>query len=244
MNRTIGRRRLMRRAGLGLGVATAATAIAFAAQPGASAGVTAERSVGTATVNVVHGIPAVAVKVCVDGEPAIRGFQYGEKVTGSTLPAGTHRVRVVPAGKPCSAPALLKERYMLDPGKNYTIVAALRPSGSPALKAFRNQVGATDPGTARVTVRHTAQAPAVNVWAGGTKLIAGKEFSWGDARTLAVPAGSYRLKVTLPGDREPVIGPRQLTLRAGTAYQVHAVGDPGRYRLVVIPAHVGTSHQE
>jgi hypothetical protein len=242
MNRLAGCGRRIRRAGLGLGVATAAAAMAVTAQPGASGMEAAERSAGTATVNVVHGIPDVAVKVCVDGRPAIRGFRYGEHVTGAHLPAGLHRVRVVPAGNRCSAPALLKQRYRLDAGRNYTVVAALRPSGSPALMAFRNRIRPTDPGTARLTVRHTAQAPAVNVWANDTRLIGGKEFSWGDSRTLTVPADTYRAKATLPGDRAPVIGPQRLTLEPGTAYQVHAVGEPGRYRLVVVTVPVGIDH--
>jgi hypothetical protein len=154
----------------------------------------------------VHGIPGLKVKVCVDGQPAIRGFEYGERAVGVSVPAGTHRVRVVPAGKPCSAPKLLSHRYQLKPGENYTIVAAVRPDGAPRLAAFGNGVRPTDTGRARLTVRDTPQAPAVNVWAGGTKLIGGSGFSWGDGRTFAVPHDTYRVKVSLPGTKTPVIG--------------------------------------
>jgi hypothetical protein len=194
----------------------------------------------TATVNVVHGIPGLKVNVCVDGDPAVRNFEYGEKVVGVALPAGAHRVRVVAAGKPCSAAKLLKRRYMLEPGKNYTIVAAVRPSGAASLAAFTNRVRPTDAGKARLTVRHTAHAPAVNVWASRTKLIGGTRFSWGDGRTLAVPHGTYRVKVTLPGTTAPVIGPKRLTLRSGKAYQVYAVGTPHHYRLKVVGIRVGS----
>lgn len=194
----------------------------------------------TATVNVVHGIPGVTVKVCVDGRPAIRGFRYGEKVVGVALPAGTHRVRVVPAGKACSTAAVLRKRYELAAGTSYTIVAARGPKGAPRLPAFVNRVRPTKPGMARLTVRHTAQAPAVNVWAGPTRLVGGTGFTWGESRTVAVPRGTYRVKVTLPGARRPVIGPDHLRLRAGKAYQVHAVGTSGRYRLVVVRVDVGT----
>jgi hypothetical protein len=217
-------------------VAVAVLAV-LASLLGQAASAAADRK---ATVNVVHGIPGVAVKVCVDGKAAIRDFRYGEKVVGVALPAGTHRVRVVPATEPCSAPALLKERYRLDGGRNYTLVAAVKPSGKPTLAAFVNRVRPTEEGKARLTVRHAAAAPAVNVWAGSAKLIGGQKFTWGDQKTLAVPKGTYRVKVTLPGDREPVIGPRHLTLRAGNAYQVHAVGTADRYRLVVVPVRVGS----
>jgi hypothetical protein len=222
------------RAALAVAVAVLAVLASLLGQPANAA---ADRK---ARINVVHGIPGVAVKVCVDGKPAIRDFRYGEKVVGAALPAGAHRVRVVPAAEPCSSPAVLKARYHLDAGKNYTLVAARRPSGAAALAAFVNRVRPTEEGKARLTVRHTAAAPAVNVWAGSAKLVGGKKFTWGDQKTLAVPKGDYRVKVTLPGDRKPVIGPRHLTLRAGNAYQVHAVGTADRYRLVVVRVRVGT----
>jgi hypothetical protein len=221
------------RAACGAAVALVATVPALAAQPAGAA-------TRPATVNVVHGIPGVAVNVCVNGTAALEDFRYGEAATGVDLPAGSYRVRVVAADKGCRSAALLKERYQLRAGRSYTVVAALRPSGKPALPAFTNKVRPSPEGTARLTVRHTAAAPAVNVWAGRTRLIGGKRFTWGDEKTLAVPAGRYRVKVTLPGSRQPVIGPQRLTLRPGRAYQVHAVGTGDRYRLVVVKTRVGT----
>jgi Domain of unknown function (DUF4397) len=225
-------------AGLAAAAALGAAALAIPSQ--ASAAADGRASGGKAEVNVVHGIPGAKVKVCVDGAPAIRRFTYGEKVVGVALPAGRHRVRVVPTGRRCGSPAILRSRYALEAGDSYTIVACLKPSGTPKLRAFRNRVRPTDSGKARLTVRHTAMAPAVNVWADGSPLIAGRHFRWGDRESFPVPAGRYRVKVTLPGSDEPVIGPRRLSLRAGNAYQVHAVGEAGHYRLVVVRTHVGT----
>jgi hypothetical protein len=195
---------------------------------------------GTATVNVVHGIPGVEVKVCIDGKPVVDNFRYGDKIVGARLPATPHRVRVVAAGKPCRSSAILKSRYTLAKGGNYTIVANLNASGTPNLKAFVNNVKPTAPGKARLTVRHTAEAPAVNVWAGRTKIIAGTKFTWGKSATLAVPGATYQVKVTLPGSRQPVIGPTSKRVAAGRAYQVYAVGAPGHYRLVTVKTRVGT----
>jgi len=195
----------------------------------------------TATVNVVHGIPGVAVKVCVDGAAVVDHFRYGSTIVGAALPAGNHTVRVVPAGKRCASPAVLTQSYALQAGLNYTVVATLNASGTPNLKPYVNDVSRTRHGTARLTVRHTAQAPAVNVWAGSTKLISGRSFTWGSSATLGVPAGSYRVKVTLPSSAKPVIGPATVALGAGKAYQVYAVGSPGHYQLVSIVVNVGTS---
>jgi hypothetical protein len=217
---------------LGGGAAAACLATFVLATPAGAAGV--------ASVNVVHGIPGATVKVCVDGKAVADDFRYGHKIAGATLSAGTHTVRLVSAGKRCSASAILKAAYPLEAGRNYTLVANLNAAGTPNLRAFVNPVAPTEAATARLTVRHTAQAPAVNVWAGQTKLVGGTTFSWGKSRTLAVPAGTYPVKVTLPGSTKAVIGPATKTLHAGRAYQVYAVGSAANYRLVTVSIPVGT----
>ena len=220
------------RAALGVAVAAAGLTAGLVAAPATAAGM--------ATVNVVHGIPGVAVKVCVDGQRVVDNFHFGDKIIGARLPASMHKVRLVAAGRSCHAPAILKSRYTLAKGRNYTIVANLDPVGTPNLKAFVNKTKPTATRTARLTVRHTAQAPAVNVWADKTKIVAGTNFTWGKGTTLAVPKGTYKVKVTLPGSRQPVIGPTMKRLAAGRAYQVYAVGAPGHYRLITVKTHVGT----
>jgi hypothetical protein len=55
-----------------------------------------------------------------------------------------------------------------------------------------------------------------------------------------VHAGTYKVKVTLPGSRKPVIGPASKHLAAGRAYQVYAAGSPGHYRLITIKIPVGS----
>jgi len=216
----------------GTAVVAAGVAAGMAATPATAA--------GTSTVNVVHGIPGVAVKVCVDGKAAADHFRYRDTITGAKVAATTHKVRLVAAGKACAAPAILTSSYTLQAGRNYTIVANLNAGGTPNLKAFVNNVKPTAAGKARLTVRHTAQAPAVNVWAGTTRLVGGTSFTWGKSAAFAVPAGKYSAKVTLPGSKKPVIGPASLMLRQGRAYQVYAVGSPGHYGLVTVKVPVGT----
>jgi len=222
---------MMKKRLLGLTAAIAVTATMFAAP--ASAG-------PNARVNVVHGIPGVPVNVCVNGGTLAEDFRFGNKIVGAALAPGEYRVKLVAAGKPCSAPAILRSTYTLAAGTNVTIVAALNASGTPKLKAFANGVKKLATGQARLTVRHTAQAPAVNVWANGSPLIDGTDFTWGANATVTLPKGDYRTKVTLPGRTAPVIGPATLTLAQGRAYQVYAVGSAGSYRLVVVKVNVGT----
>ena len=201
---------------------------------------TAGARAGDATLNVVHGIPGLTVDVCVDGATAIPDFAPGTVVTGVVLPAGSHQFKVVAQNADCAGTGILVVTTPLKADKNYTAVANLDASGAPNLKLFTNNVRAVDKGTARLTVRHTAAAPAVNVWANGAALIAGSDFTWGSSATVAVPRGIYAAWVSLPGEYTPVIGPAVLQLKAGFAYQVYAWGDgTSGYDFAVVSIKVG-----
>jgi len=144
---------------------------------------------GDATLNVVHGIPGLTVDVCVDGATAIPDFAPGTVVTGVKLPAGSHEFKVVAQNGDCAGAGILVVVAGLKADKNYTAVANLNDSGDPNLKLYANNVKAVAKGTSRLTVRHTADAPAVNVWANGAPLIGGIDFTSAplgdDAVTLA-----------------------------------------------------------
>ena len=196
---------------------------------------------GNAVLNVVHGIPGVDVNVCVNGAAAIPDFTPGDVATGVELPAGSYDVKIVAAAETCGDAAILEANGVaLKAGKNYTAVANLNANGDPNIKLFTNKVAPVKVGKARLTVRHTAAAPAVNVWANGSVLIGGNDFVWGESATVAVPKGSYRVKVTLPGQTAPVIGPATLKLKTGFAYQVYAWGNgTDGYSVAVVATKVG-----
>jgi len=196
---------------------------------------------GNAVLNVVHGIPGVDVNVCVNGAAAIPDFKPGDVAAGVELPAGSYDVKIVAAADTCDDAAILEASGVaLKAGKNYTAVANLNANGDPNIKLFTNKVAPVKVGKARLTVRHTAAAPAVNVWANGSVLIGGNDFVWGESATVAVPKGSYRVKVTLPGQTAPVIGPATLKLKTGFAYQVYAWGNgTDGYSVAVVATKVG-----
>ena len=221
----------MRKRLLGLGVA-ATLAVSMLGVGTASA--------ADASLNVVHGIPGVDVEVCVNGAVAIPGFNPGEVVTGVPLPAGTYDVKIVAAGNTCDDEGILEaDGVELARGKNYTAIAYLTADGSPTLGLFKNNVKALKSDTARLTVRHTAAAPAVDVWANGAVLL--EDVRNGASATMKVPMGVYAAWVSLPGDYAPVIGPAVLDLQEGTAYQVYAWGNgTSGYDFAVVAVQVGT----
>jgi len=196
-------------------------------------------SAADASLNVVHGIPGVDVNVCVNGDAAIPDFNPGEVVTGVALPAGAYDVKIVAASEDCDGTAILEANGVeLADGKNYTAIAYLAEDGTPTLGLFKNKVKPTRNGNARLTVRHTAAAPAVDVFANGQRILT--DVPNGASATLNVPAGIYAAWAALPGDYQPVIGPDVYKLQKGMAYQVYAWGNGSAgYRFAVIALEVG-----
>jgi hypothetical protein len=193
-----------------------------------------------ATVNVVHAIPGVDVKVCLNGDVAVPGFNPGEVVKGVALPAGTYDVAIVPAGETCGAPAILQAADVeFAGGRNYTAIAHLTEDGTPTLALVRNNVRPLANGWARVSIRHTAEAPALDVWANGNVVLEGVPN--GATATRRVPTGNYAFWASLPGEYAPMVGPAVLKLARATAYQIFAWGsaDSG-YEVAVVAVRVGT----
>ena len=66
---------------------------------------------------------------------------------------------------------MLSADATLPAGGNVTLVAHLSESGQPTITPFVNDVSSVAAGQARLVVRHTAAAPAVDVLAGGKPVI-------------------------------------------------------------------------
>ncbi|MFC5233217.1 DUF4397 domain-containing protein [Pseudonocardia zijingensis] len=219
---------MMRRLTLAFGGVLAAAA--------ATLGVTAPAAAQeTASVYVVHGIPDTAVDVYVDGARLLDDFQPGSAAGSVDVPRGSHEVALFPAdAADGSGSPLLSATQEVPGGGNVTLVAHLTEDGQPAVTPFANDVSSLPAGQARVVVRHTAAAPAVDVLAGGSPVISG--LANPGEKALEVPAGTISAAVAAAGTTEPVIGPADLDLQEGTATFVHATGslEAGNLGLVVV----------
>lgn len=216
----------MQRIVLALGGVLAAAAVSLAQAPAADAA-------PTGTVYVVHGIPDTPVDVYVDGKRALDDFKPGTSAGPVSLAVGAHKVTIFPAaasddsGKP-----LLSTSADLPAGGNVALVAHLTPDGSPTVTPFVDDVSKIGPGKARLVVRHTAAAPAVDVLAGGKAVISG--LTNPQQKALEVPAGTVSAAVAAAGSTDPVIDPADLDLAEGTATFVHAIGSLDKKNLSLV----------
>lgn len=193
-----------------------ATATAVAAVPLALAAAPAQASGTEATVTVLHALPGLTVDVYANGDELLPDFAPGTLTDPVQLPAGDYDLAVYEAGAdPATAtPAVEANDVTVPAGANLTVVAHLAEDGTPTLTPFVNDVSALDAGQARLTVRHTAAAPAVDVRAGGDPVIEG--LTNPNEETLELPAGTVDADVVLAGTDTVAIGPADVALAEGT----------------------------
>jgi hypothetical protein len=176
-----------------------------------------------AVVSVLHGIPDTPVDVYVNGDLTVDDFQPGDLAGPLELPPGDYEVALTaPDAADDSAPVLGPVTLTVDAGGNYTAVAHLTEAGDPTVTAFSNDVSPTAAGDGRLTVRHVAAAPAVDILAAGTAVIS--DLTNPDEASLDLAAGTVPASVALAGTTDPVIGPADVDVREGVLTIVYAWG--------------------
>ncbi len=204
------------RALVGLAVGATGALLVLGAAPATAA--------DTATVSVLHAVPDTPVDVYANGEELLPDFQPGTLTDPLELPAGSYDLQVFAAGAdPEADDPAIEGSVDVPAGANATLVAHLAEDGTPTLTPFVNDTSAVDAGQARVTVRHTAAAPAVDVRAGGEPVIEG--LTNPNEEPLTVPAGTVSADVTLAGTDTVAIGPADLELGEGSNTIVYAWGN-------------------
>jgi hypothetical protein len=197
-----------------------AATVALLAAPFASP---AQAASSDATVTVIHGVPGATVDVYANGDELLTDFEPGTVTDPTQLPTGTYDLKVTEAGAGPDGDAVIEADGVDVPaGANVTVVAHLDADGNPVLTPFANDTSKVAAGEARLTVRHTAAAPAVDVRAGGSPVFEG--LTNPNEESAEVGAGTISADVTLAGTDTVAIGPADLTLEEGTNTIVYAWG--------------------
>ena len=174
-------------------------------------------------LSVLHGVPGLTVDVYVNGERTLNDFKPGTLAGPLDLDAGSYEVAITAAdAEDDSDPAIGPVDLDLKAGGNYTAVAHLDEGGDPTATLFTNDTSKTDAGQGRLTVRHTAAAPAVDILAGGDAVIS--DLSNPNEEVLDLDAGTVEASVAAAGTTDPVIGPAEVTVAEGKNTIVYAWG--------------------
>jgi hypothetical protein len=195
---------------------------------------------GKAELSVLHGIPDLTVDVYVNGELTLDDFAPGDMGGPLQLDPDTYSVAITASdAADDSEPVLGPIDLPLEADTSYTAVAHLMEDGTPTATLFTNDISATDAGNGRLTVRHVAAAPAVDVWADGEVLfenLANPDEMMGD-----VPAATYEAAVSLTGESDPVIGPADVPITDGVNTIVYAWGSAEDANLALAVQTVDTA---
>ena len=196
-----------------------------------------------AMLSVLHGVPGLTVDVYVNDELTLDDFEPGDLAGPLELPAGTYTVAITASdATDASSPAIGPIDLPLEGGVDYTAVAHLNEAGDPTATLFTNDTSQLAAGQGRLTVRHVAAAPAVDVLAGGTPVITALA-NPAEAK-LDLAAGTVSAAVAATGTTEPVLGPADVEVAEGANTIVYAWGslEAGNLDLAVQTVAVAGMH--
>ena len=176
----------------------------------------------SADIMLLHGIPGITVDVAVDGAVVIPSFEPGDmqdlsSFAGQTLtnlevrPAGTEDVAIGPVAS-----------FAVPASGSWTVVAHLDAEGTPTITPFENDTSAAADGQGRLTVRHTAAAPAVDIVLGDARPV--ENLSNPNEASLDLRAGEIARAQIAPTGGDPIADVPTVTVVAGENLTVYAVG--------------------
>lgn len=176
---------------------------------------------GKAELFVLHGVPDTPVDVYVNGTKTLPNFMPGSLEGPLNLEPGSYTFDITAVGDPIGS-AILSASVPLAADTSYTAAAHLDAGGAAMISLFTNDISMTPSGEGRLTVRHVAAAPAVDILANGSVAFPGLENP--DEVKTTLPASTYSAAVNLAGTSTTAIGPADVTVTEGVNTIVYAWG--------------------
>lgn len=176
----------------------------------------------SADLTLVHGIPGTTVDLTVDGTVVIDGFVPGSLANISSFAGETlQNVTVTDDATGTVVIGPVASLVVPDSG-SHSIVAHLDADGTAVLSTFENNTEDTATGEARLTLRHTAEAAALDLIIGDQRPIVAA--TNGQSAELELAAGALTDAQIAPTGDVAIAEIATLDLAANTNTIVYAVG--------------------
>ena len=189
---------------------------------------------------IIQAVPKQALDVTVDGRTVTDSAHVGDVVGPLSVTPGSHQVEFTDA----SGGLHLVSSVDVASGSSSDIVVHLpaAPHGAPLVNSYSTPRKPIAPGKARVLIAHTATVAPADVRVDGQVVF--RDIANGEYATADVAAGDHSVALLPAGlDTDPILGPLDVTLPAGTVTMVYAVGTPRDHSMDVIShtAKVGSN---
>ncbi len=176
----------------------------------------------TATVTLVHGFRGLLADVYLDGDLILEGFRPARSTDPTQLPAGEHTVEVREADAAPDSTPVVEGTLQLPSDANLSAVVHPAADGEPTISVFDNAFNAPGADTARVVVRHTAMAPAIDVTFGTTSVVTGlKPGQEGDG---TVQPGADDIATVEASSSAPLLPPARINADPESVIAVYLIG--------------------
>lgn len=197
---------------------TACAIAAIVLAPGA----TASAQSATPKISLVHGIPGVTVDIVVSGAVVIddvvpKSIADISSFAGRTLT----ELEVVDVETQETIIGPIASITVPNSG-NWSLVAYLDAAGEPTLGQFENNLADLQEGTARLTLRHTAEVGAIDLIVGDQRPITG--LTNGGSSELVLPDGVVSNAQVAPSGEVAIADVPDLDLVANTNTIVYGIG--------------------
>lgn len=179
----------------------------------------------TVKLRVIHADPMTTqLAIRVDGEPASKPLNRRQSDL-LEVPVASHNLEVLNAET--SEPLAGQQQFSAEPGHCYTLIVARESTGPHSLlNPVLVPMECKPPESGKANATFVLASPSVDkvdVYAGWFKIISNlKKGTYEGPKTI--PAGDY--KVVAKEDGKPVLGPIELSPKAGHSYTIVAFDNP------------------
>ncbi len=174
------------------------------------------------TVTVVHGLRGLLADLYLDGELVLEGFRAERTTDPMQVSAGRHRFAIREAGEPASSKPALAGSVNVEAGSNWSLVAHQSPSGQPTLSVFDNDTSSVPSGRARVVIRHTADAPPIDVLVNQDAFV--QNLAPTRQSTGSLSADSYDVVVDNAQGQGVLVPPSNIQFAEGSSNLLYLIG--------------------
>lgn len=183
-----------------------------------------------AKLTVFNGITDRTIDVYIDKKLKFDNVDPGDFENSLKVREGEHDVAVTRSNAKNARHAIVKlEDASFDADTNYTLAAYFDADGDKTASLFENDTSSVDRGDGRLTVRHVAEAGAVDVRADGKRIV--RHLENGEEAVKTLDADTYEVKVTKAGRSRTLIGPEDVEVEKRTNTIVYAWGDADNLEL-------------